>query len=248
MSGGSFLKADWPAPANIVAGTTLRNGGVSEGVYASLNLGAHVGDRALAVGENRQRVAERLRLPGEPYWLRQVHGHRVVRAPFGDAEPEADACLTGETGVVCAVLTADCLPVLFCSADGSAVGAAHAGWRGLSAGVLEAVIAAFDCDPGSLTAWLGPAISQPSFEVGAEVRREFVDHDAAAARHFERNAAGRWQADLYGLARQRLESSGLKAIYGGGRCTYRETDAFYSYRRNGECGRMASLIFRRDEA
>ncbi len=241
----SFLRADWPVPANVVAGTTLRSGGVSDGAYAGLNLGAHVGDRREAVSENRRRLKGALRLPDEPAWLRQVHGRNVVCAPFRGAEPEADAAVTRLDDVVCAVLTADCLPVLFCAADGSAVAAAHAGWRGLCAGVLEATVAAFDCEPAQLTAWLGPAISQPSFEVGAEVRRAFLDRDAAAARHFEENAAGRWQADLYGLARQRLENAGLTAIYGGGRCTYAETGSFYSYRRDGQCGRMASLIFRR---
>ncbi len=243
MSDVSFLAADWPAPDGVVAGTTLRVGGASSPPYAELNLGAHVGDEPGRVEDNRRRLAAHLRLPAEPCWLRQQHGSTVVRVPCERPEPEADAAVTGVCDVVCAVLTADCLPVLLAATDGSAVGAAHAGWRGLSGGILEAAVAAFDGAP--LIAWLGPAISQPAFEVGGEVRQRFVAQDPAASASFRPNARGRWQADLCGLARRRLERAGVSAVYGGDRCTYREADAFYSYRRDGQCGRMASLIFRR---
>jgi len=232
------IEADWPAP--VVAGTTLRQGGVSDGPYASLNLGDHVDDDPQHVGENRRRFVAECRLPSEPRWLQQVHSARVeIERPVS----EADALVSREPGAVCVVLTADCLPVLFASADGSEVAAAHAGWRGLCAGVLENVVSALRTDPGELVAWLGPAISQPAFEVGTEVRDQFVGRDPAAAACFEANERGRFQADLYALARLRLLGAGLSRIYGGDRCTYRESDAFFSYRRDGQCGRMASFVY-----
>ena len=245
MTGVRFLAADWDADSQVIAGTTFRNGGVSTGAYRGLNLGAHVGDRPAAVRANRQAFADGLELPAEPAWLRQVHGCRVAEAPFAAEEPEADACITRDPDVVCAVLTADCLPVLFATADGRAVGAAHAGWRGLHSGVLEATVAAFECDPRTLKAWFGPAISQPSFEVGAEVREAFLARTPRAAAYFAANAAGRWQADLYGLARLALDQAGVTAVHGGGRCTFAESAAFFSHRRDGRCGRMASVIWRR---
>jgi YfiH family protein len=249
MAEAEFIAADWPAPGNITAGTTMRIGGVSHGNYADFNLGAYVADEAAAVAANRQRLGNLLDLPGHPAWLRQVHGVNVVAAPFSDAEPdevpEADASIAVTPGTVCAVLTADCLPVLFVTRDGSAVAAAHAGWRGLCAGVLEATVNAFTCDPEDLYAWLGPAISQEAFEVGNEVREQFLQHDPMAADAFESNSAGRWQADLYQLARQRLRKAGVTDVFGGNRCTYKEKDTFFSYRRDGQCGRMASLIYRR---
>jgi YfiH family protein len=240
-----WLQADWPAPEGIVAGTTVRLGGVSAGAWRSMNLAARVGDEVSAVAENRRRFRERCALPGEPQWLQQVHASTVARLPTRELrEPEADAAVTSSARVVCAVLTADCLPVAFACADGAALGIAHAGWRGLSAGVLESTVAALGAAPGSIMAWLGPAISAAAFEVGDEVRAAFLKHDAAAARCFERNAAGRWQADLYALARSRLQAAGVTQIFGGDRCTYREADTFFSYRRDGECGRMASFIYR----
>ncbi len=245
MSGAGFIAADWPAPENIVAGTTRRIGGVSRGFYSDFNLGTHVADDPAAVAANRLKLRVQIDLPGEPAWLRQVHGVNVVAAPFADPEPEADACIAVTPGIACAVLTADCLPVLFASRQGDAVAAAHAGWRGLSAGVLEATIRAFSCAPEDLYAWLGPAISQPAFEVGNEVRDQFLAHDPEAACAFEPNSVGRWQADLYLLAKRRLQKAGVEGVYGGGRCTFTEQDAFFSYRRDGQCGRMASLIFRR---
>lgn len=240
--GIGWLEADWPAPAGIVAGTSIRSGGVSGGNYESLNLGAHVGDNNRCVAENRRRLVQGLDLPAEPEWLEQVHGTAVVRDPQPASRPRADGMVTARRGVVCAVLTADCLPVLLCGKDGREVAAAHAGWRGLLAGVLENAVAALDAEPGDLIAWLGPAISQPAFEVGPEVRAQFVARDPGAAGHFAANGRGRWQADLYGLARQRLAAAGLRDVHGGGRCTFGEKDKFFSYRRDGQCGRMASLI------
>lgn len=238
-----WLAADWPVPPTVRAGTTLRRGGVSKGPYASLNLGAHVGDDPTAVAENRRRLKSACYFPADPQWLDQVHGSTVIELPHDDQRPRADAAFTERAGVVCAVLTADCLPVVFARLNGSAVGVAHAGWRGLCGGVLEALALALG-RPSDLVAWLGPAISRTAFEVGPEVRQAFIDHDAAADTCFARNAAGRWQADLYALARQRLHAIGLTEVYGGGRCTYTEEEHFFSYRRDGQCGRMATFIWR----
>jgi len=238
-----WLNADWPAPPGVVAGTTFRYGGVSTGPYESLNLAAHVGDDAAAVAENRRRFIAFCGLPEEPVWLDQVHGRHVIAVPTPGAVA-ADGMMTRTSEVVCAVLTADCLPVLFASVDGSVVAAAHAGWRGLVAGVLEATIAAMAEPPETLLAWLGPAIAQPAFEVGPEVREQFCDRDAAAAAHFLPNARNRWQADLYGLGRQRLRAAGLPQVYGGGHCTHADGQRFFSYRRDGQCGRMCSFVFR----
>lgn len=246
MNKPAFFAANWPAPDNIFAGTTKRSGGASQGVYARLNIGAHVGDDPQSVAENRRQLRNLIDLPNEPNWLQQVHGAAVVTAPCTDAEPEADACIATSPATVCAVLTADCLPVLFTSVDGQTVAAAHAGWRGLSAGILEATVDAFECSPDQIIAWLGPAISQPAFEVGDEVREQFVARHPAAAAAFVANAAGRWQADLYRLARLRLKNCGVIRIFGGDCCTFAQSDEYFSYRRDGQCGRMASLIYRRE--
>jgi hypothetical protein len=244
MSPVQWIPADWPAPSGIVAGTTCRQGGVSKGPYASLNLAAHVGDDDDSVAVNRRRFVEACSLAEEPAWLTQVHGVNVVRAEGRGDAGEADAIVTALGNRVCAVLTADCLPVLFASADGAEVAAAHAGWRGLCAGVLEATVARMAAPPAQLLAWLGPAVSRSAFEVGKEVREAFVGKDAAAAEFFQRNPRGRWQADLYGLAALRLRNAGVTRVYGGGHCTYAESEAFFSYRRDGRCGRMASFILR----
>lgn len=238
-----WLAADWPVPEKVVAGTTYRGGGVSEGPWDSLNLGAHVGDDADAVRENRRRFVAACGLPGEPSWIDQVHGTRVATPGTASAGP-ADAMVADRAGAVCAVLTADCLPVVFAADDGSEVGVAHAGWRGLAAGVLESTLAALNTPPWRVLAWLGPAISQDAFEVGNEVRTAFLRDDPAAAPCFRGNERGRWQADLCALARRRLERSGVAGVYGGGRCTHGEPDAFFSYRRDGQCGRMATFIYR----
>ncbi len=197
------------------------------------------------MAKNRRRLAAALELPAEPTWLRQIHGVRVVEAGR-DQRPEADAAVAFGPGQVCVVLTADCLPVLFRDRVGSRVGAAHAGWRGLAGGVLEATMARLDCPPGELLAWLGPAIGPEVFEVGEEVRAAFLAHDPGAAGCFKPSPAGRWLADLYALARRRLAAAGVTAVYGGGFCTLSEPGRFYSYRRDGQTsGRMASLIWLR---
>ena len=240
-----FLAADWPAPPGVVAGTTLRAGGASRGVYDSLNLGAHVGDRPAAVAANRRLLLDALALPSEPRWLQQVHGVVVVDATdVLDSPPEADGSYTTAAGVVLAILTADCLPVLLSSTDGRKIAAVHAGWRGLCDGVIEQAVARLSAPADSLQAWLGPAISQLNFEVGGEVRDAFLAADDGAGAHFVSNPRGRWQADLYGLARQRLAAAGVRAVYGEPRCTFDDEARLFSYRRDGQCGRMASLIYR----
>jgi purine-nucleoside/S-methyl-5'-thioadenosine phosphorylase / adenosine deaminase len=241
------LTPEWPAPPAVRAAFTLRAGGVSAAPYDSLNLGMRVGDVAAAVQENRRRVLAQLALPREPLWLEQVHGTEVadvdaVRAGAA-AERPADAALARRAGSVCVMQVADCLPVLLAARDGSAVAAAHAGWRGLAAGVLEVTLARLGVEPAQLLAWLGPAIGPAHFEVGAEVRAAFVARDAAAHSAFTANARGRWQCDLAALARQRLAAAGVSAVCGGGWCTYADPARFFSYRRDGPCGRMAALIW-----
>lgn len=231
---------DWPAPARVHGLMTLRTGGVSQAPWAGFNLGDHVGDDPAHVAANRAQL--RRLLPAEPAWLRQVHSARVVEAGR-DSIPEADASFSRETGQVCAVLTADCLPVLFCDRAGSVVAAAHAGWRGLADGVLEATLAAMRVPPDEVLAWMGAAIGPQAFEVGDEVRAAFVAQHAAAAAAFVPRSPGKWLADIYALARIRLGHAGVAAVYGGGRCTFNEADAFYSYRRDGVTGRMASLVW-----
>lgn len=244
MTSVAWIRADWPASAAIVAGTTCRTGGVSKNSYASLNLAAHVGDDESCVEANRRRFARQCNLPGDPPWLTQVHGTTVVRADEPGDSSGADAVITTSADRVCAVLTADCLPVLFASDDGREIAAAHAGWRGLCDGVLEATVGAFEALPSQLMAWFGPAISRRAFEVGDEVRDRFLAEDAGASACFEKNARGRWQADLYGLAALRLRNAGVSKLYGGGRCTFEEPEAFFSHRRDGQCGRMATFVFR----
>lgn len=235
---------DWPAPPRVRAIVTTRHGGVSRGACASLNLAAHVGDDPLAVMENRTRL--RRHLPAEPVWLNQVHGISVARAEISDAGVTADAAMAGTARTVCAVLTADCLPVLLCAEDGSAVGVAHAGWRGLAAGVLETAVSALAVPATRLMAYLGPAIGPASFEVGEEVRHAFVQRSAGAAGAFVSLGSGKWLADLYELARQRLDAAGVGSVFGGQFDTYRQTDLFFSYRRASDAGRMASLIWLED--
>lgn len=235
-----MILPDWPAPANVRGLMTTREGGVSGAPWASFNLGDHVGDDPACVAANRARLRERL--PAEPGWLRQVHSARVLELG-GEANAEADAAFSREKGQVCAVLTADCLPVLFCDRAGSVVAAAHAGWRGLAGGVLEATVAAMRVDPGEILAWMGAAIGPQAFEVGDEVRRIFVGQHPEAASAFVPHAPGKWLADIYRLARIRLNAVGVEAVYGGGRCTFSEGEVFFSYRRDGVTGRMASLVW-----
>jgi YfiH family protein len=226
---------------------TLRSGGASRSPYESFNLGGHVGDDPEAVRRNRRQLCRDGELPREPIWLEQVHGTQVLDADqallMGAARiPLGDAAVSRQAGPVLAVLVADCLPVLFAALDGSAVAVAHAGWRGLAAGVLEATAAAL-AGHGALQAWLGPAISAARFEVGPEVREAFTARDPAAAAAFTANSRGRWQCDLQALARARLAAAGVSSIYADSGCTYAETQRFYSYRRDGITGRMAALIW-----
>lgn len=234
---------DWPASATVHALTTTRVGGFSQGPYTSLNLGDHVGDDPETVARNRAWLREALKLPLEPLWLKQVHGTNVVAAAAAHTSVTADGAWTGRPGVVCAVLTADCLPVFLCDRHGTKVALLHAGWRGLAAGVIEAGVRALATPGAELLAWLGPAIGPDSYEVGDDVRRVFLDDDPGAAEGFRPASAGRWYADLYALARRRLRQQGVCAVYGGDRCTRREGDRFYSFRRDGATGRMASLIW-----
>jgi YfiH family protein len=221
---------------------------VSGPPFDSLNVGAHVGDDTAAVTENRRLVRAELRLPDEPAWMEQVHGVRVLDLDTATSPAERDRCadavVTRRPGQVGVIQVADCLPVLFAMRDGSAVAAAHAGWRGLAAGVLEETVMSLAVEPASLIAWLGPGIGAEHFEVGEEVRSAFLAHDAAAEGAFTCNSRGRWQCDLVALARARLAALGVGAVSGGEWCTHTDATRFFSYRRDGRCGRMAALIWR----
>ncbi len=241
-----WLRPDWPAPGNVRAVSTTRRGGVSEAPYDSLNLGGHVGDDPEHVRENRRRLESALSLPSRPLWLSQVHGRRVVDASAAEMGTEADGAYALTAGVVCAVMTADCLPVLFCDRSGTRIAAVHAGWRGLCAGVLETAVEALATPAAELLAWLGPAIGAGRYEVGDEVRSCFLRVDRQAESAFRPGRPGHWLADVYELARQRLRSCGVRRIYGGGYCTYEQSSIFFSYRRDGVTGRMASLIWLSD--
>lgn len=238
------IRPDWDAPANVRAVSSTRGGGASAGPYASLNLGDHVGDLPGAVHANRERLARVCEWPGDPVWLDQVHGADVYRATSTPEQaPRCDAAVAVGPGRVCAVLTADCLPVLLSDSAGGCVAASHAGWRGLAAGVLEATVAAMPVPAGQIMAWLGPAIGPDRFEVGDEVRAAFVSVDPGAEAAFRANDRGRWMADLYLLARRRLAAAGVTAVSGGGYCTFEDEQRFFSYRRDGITGRMATLIW-----
>ncbi|MGQ5288290.1 purine nucleoside phosphorylase YfiH [Pectobacterium actinidiae] len=238
-----LIYPDWPLPESVKSCSTTRIGGCSRAPYDSLNMGNHVGDEPAHVTANRQTLVEMADLPAMPYWLEQVHGTDVIR--IGNASPTSvcgDAAYTDKKGKVCAVMTADCLPVLFCAINGDEVAAAHAGWRGLHAGVLEETLACFRAQPEQIMAWLGPAIGPDAFEVGPEVRDAFIQHDMAAASAF-RPEGNKFFADIYQLASLRLRAAGVTQIYGGNTCTVSEPHKFFSYRRDGVTGRMASLIW-----
>ena len=237
---GALITPDWPVPAHVKSLMTTRVGGVSVGPFASLNLGMHVQDDSTAVAENRRRLRETL--PAEPVWLNQIHGTKVIQADTAGGVPDADASFTRTPNTVCAVMTADCLPVLFSARDGSVVAAAHAGWRGLASGVLEATLAAMQVPPDEVMAWLGAAIGPDAFEVGAEVRDTFISSHPQSVAAFTSHQH-KWLADIYTLARIRLNACGVHAVYGGGLCTYTDAARFYSYRRDGITGRMATLIW-----
>jgi YfiH family protein len=245
VSIGGFVVPDWPAPENVRAIVTTRAlPGASKPPFDRFNLGKRCGDDAAAVAANRAALVEALDLPEAPRWLRQVHGIGVFDADahVGEPEPEADAAIARHSGRVLAILTADCLPVLFAADDGAAVGIAHAGWRGLAAGVIEATIEKLRVAPASLVAWLGPAIGADSYEVGDEVRAAFVDVQASDANAFSPTRPGHWRCDLYALARARLARAGVTRVSGGGFDTFAD-ERFYSYRRDRETGRFASLIW-----
>ncbi len=241
---------DWPAPPSVRALQTTRRGGVSQAPYDTLNLGDHVGDAPLDVAYNRQLLAALL--PAEPLWLNQVHGVEVVDADAAGAVPRADACIARRSGPVCAVMTADCLPVLLCDERGTVVGAAHAGWRGLCAGVIERTVAAMGVPPRGLMAWLGPAIGPGAFEVGGEVRDAFIAADPQAQQAFVAlpGSGGKHLADIFLLARQRLAAAGVSRVHASGDgerglCTHSDATRFYSYRRDGATGRMGTFIWLR---
>ena len=234
----------WPAPNNVVAFNTTRKGGVSVHPYDALNLGTHVGDDVTVVAENRRRLKEIIVAPTEPFWLEQVHGTRVLRLDENSdrADNQADASYTNIAGQVCAVMTADCLPVLFCNRQGTEVAAAHAGWRGLCDGILEQTLACFDSSPEDILVWFGPAIGPTAFEVGGEVRAKFIEQDADAELAFTEHGE-KYLADIYQLARLRLRRAGVQTISGGDLCTVSDKSRFFSYRREPVTGRMAALIW-----
>ncbi len=242
MNAVDLVTPEWAAPPRVKALMTTRAGGVSTGCFSSLNLGDHVGDNPRAVAENRRLVS--CVLPAAPVWLNQVHGVQCIVADHAESGTTADASVTRAPGVVCAVMTADCLPVLFCDVDGTVVAAAHAGWRGLQAGVLEATLANMGVAASAVIAWMGAAIGPNAFEVGDEVRHAFVADDAGAAVAFRPSGAdGKWLADLYELARRRLAACGVWQVYGGTLCTVADAQRFFSYRRDGQTGRMAAMIW-----
>lgn len=240
MANLPLIIPEWPAPANVTALQTTRHGGVSTGVYASLNLGDHVKDSPQHVAANRQLLSAYM--PSEPVWLNQVHGVRVIDAALSSCLESADASFTNRKQVVCVTMTADCLPVLLCDQAGTAVAAIHAGWRSLCDGVIEEAVAAMTVSTSELMAWLGPAIGPDAFEVGSEVRAQFMAQDILAESAFKPKG-DKWLGDLYAIARQRLQTLGITQVYGGGRCTYSEPETFFSFRRDGDTGRMGTFIW-----
>jgi YfiH family protein len=237
-----WLQPDWPAPAKIHAATTLRTGGVSHHPYDSLNPATHVGDDPDSVRQNRQIIIAMLALPSEPIWLNQTHSNRAIKAVATTSPQQADASYTNQPSVVCAVMTADCLPLLACAADGSEIAAIHAGWRGLLDGIIDNTITALQNN--NMLIWLGPAIGPKCFEVGAEVREAFMTKSPNYAAAFSRQSNEKWLADIYQLARINLAKLGINKVYGGNFCTVTDQERFYSYRRDKDTGRMATLIWR----
>ncbi|HEY5861710.1 MAG TPA: peptidoglycan editing factor PgeF [Casimicrobiaceae bacterium] len=236
-----WIVPDWPVPTRVKAFVTTRNGGASAGPYASFNLGLRVNDDPQTVGRNRALLREYL--PAEPRWLVQVHGNLVVSADSVRQPVEADAATSRSPDTVCAIMVADCMPVLLADREGAAIAIAHAGWRGLAAGVVDNAVRALAIAPGRVVAWLGPAIGPDAFEVGADVRDAFVAADASADTAFRPKSHGKWLADLAALARQRLAHCGVHDVHGGGVCTWSTPARFFSYRRDGETGRMAALLW-----
>jgi len=241
LNNESLIIPEWPAPANVKSLQTTRIGGVSQAPYDSLNFGDHVGDDPLKVAANRQLLNSLV--PTEPLWLQQVHGLTVVDAAVASCLPTADAAYTSQKGAVCAVMTADCLPILLCDAAGTEVAAVHAGWKGLLDGVIEASVNTMKSPHGELLAWFGPAIGPSAFEVGDDVRDAYIQHEAKAAEAFVAHGDGKWLGDIYRLAMQRLHRLGVTNIHGGGLCTYTDAARFFSFRRDGATGRMATIIW-----
>jgi hypothetical protein len=242
VNGIELIIPDWPAPGNVRACATTRIGGVSGQEFSSMNLAGHVGDRDDNVDENRKRLRDFAGLPAEPLWLQQVHGTGVADLAAESMQAAADASVSSKPGQVCAILTADCLPILLCSVDGKQVAAVHAGWRGLGSGIIEASLKMMSRDGRDLLAWLGPAIGPTAYQVGVDVRQTFVEKNRASAVFFGDDGLGHWMADLYGLARQILEAQGV-GVYGGGFCTSTDSQRFFSYRRDGRCGRQATMVW-----
>ena len=238
-----FILPEWPAPANVHALSTLRDGGYSTGPYASFNLALHTGDDAIAVQRNRELLRSHFELPAEPIWLQQVHSSHLIEADSTVVDTQADGCWSRAPGYVCAVMTADCLPVLICDRSGTKVAAAHAGWRGLYAGVITNAVNILQSNPAELMVWLGPAIGPLSFEVGLEVMQSFTTKNDKNASAFRQVDDSHWLCDIYQLAKIELARLGVTAIYGGDECSYSEEQRFYSYRRDGITGRMASIIW-----
>jgi YfiH family protein len=238
-----FIRANWPAPRHIHALTTTRIGGHSQQDFDALNLAMHVGDHAEHVQANRAQLRTSLNLPSEPWWLNQTHSIRVVNARGNSDEQEADASITQDVGQVLAVLTADCVPIVLCSASSPEIAAIHAGWRGLCNGIIEATLNTLSTPNSDLMAWIGPCISAPVFEVGSEVRQAFIAHHPVADLAFTPTVHGRFTADLVQLTKQRLAQQGVSAVYGGEHCTHQNPEQFYSYRRDGQTGRIATLIW-----
>ncbi len=239
----SGFEAEWPAPEGVRTWVTTRSGGVSSPPYDSLNLATHVGDRVEDVRQNRRQLREQIGLPTEPVWLNQIHQARVVELPTEEAVPEADGSWCREPGVVCAVLTADCLPILITNRSGSSVAALHAGWRGLAAGIIEQGVHCFSDPREELLVWVGPSIGHSSYEVGSEVREQFCLRSEESEEMFLPSSGGRWLASMPGLARQQLSGLGVTSVYGGEWDTFKERGQFFSYRRDGETGRFATLIW-----
>lgn len=241
----AFIQPNWPAPKNVRAIQTTRQGGFSQAPYDNFNLAMHVGDDAMTVAKNRQLLTPYL--PSEPVWVNQVHGVRVIDAATSSCLEDADASIARQKNVVCVTMTADCLPLLMCDKNGTVVAAAHAGWRGLCDGVIEATIQKMAVQPAEILVWLGPAIGPESFEVGEDVRHAFLAHDAQAEKVFKKLNAEKWLCDLYALAKQRLNALGVQQIYGASMnenfSTFQQQDQFFSYRRDKTTGRMASLIW-----
>jgi len=238
----NWIEPDWPVKSNIHAATTLRVGGLSKGVFKSLNPALHVNDNSETVLANRKAISQMLNLPSDPIWLEQVHGDRVIKIDKNTALQQADASYTDQAGVVSVVMTADCLPVLLASSDGTEIAAVHAGWRGLLAGIISNTAAMFKSD--NVIAWLGPAIGPDCFEVGGEVKESFTAKSNDFSSAFKQTSKEKYLADIYQLARLELAVLGITRVYGGDFCTVTDAQRFYSYRRDGETGRMATLIWR----